>query len=216
MSGLWHAAIHHSAAAAEAHWVVMQLCRAAGGLSVSATAVQQRPSWETHAPVPWSLVLWAFSKHHRLDWYHPASHYSATQIQFGFQIQSSGLNYLHTVYSYSIVNIQIIKLRCGHICHLLAKFQNRNSVIPSEINTIRRFGWGWFCSSSDWPGEFTMLTNRKLHGLKVTSVWAVLNASLHYWQCLFNGTCLLLTSLKTFKNIRVWSDFTLIWYESGL
>ncbi len=163
-------------------------CSSAGQQGVLACQHLQsnrdRAEKPTHRSVPWSLVLWAFFKHHRLDWDHPASHYSATQIQFGFQIQSSGLNYLHTVYSYSIVKIQIIKLRCGHICHWLAKFLNRNSVIPNEINTIRRFGWGWFCSSSDWPGEFTMLTNRKLHGLKVTSVWAVLNASLHYWQCL--------------------------------
>lgn len=42
MSGLWRAAIHHNAAAAAEAWVVMQLCWATGGLSVSAPAVRQR------------------------------------------------------------------------------------------------------------------------------------------------------------------------------
>lgn len=39
---------------------------------------------------------------------------------------------------------------------------------------------GSSCSS-----EHVMLTNRRLLGLKVTSVWAVLDTFLHYWQWTF-------------------------------
>ncbi len=66
-------------------------CSSAGPQGVLACQHLQSRDWAekpVHRSVPWSLVLWAFSKHHRLDWDHPASHYSATQIQFGFQIQS--------------------------------------------------------------------------------------------------------------------------------
>ncbi len=77
-------------------------CSSAGQQGVLACQHLQsnrdRAEKPTHRSVPWSLVLWAFFKHHRLDWDHPASHYSATQIQFGFQIQSWGLNYLHYIF----------------------------------------------------------------------------------------------------------------------
>lgn len=40
----------------------------------------------------------------------------------------------------------------------------------------------YFATCSNWSCEFATLTNRKLLGLKVTSVWIVLHTSLHYWQ----------------------------------
>lgn len=62
-----------------------------------------------------------------------------------------------------------------------------------SFTQVRKSSPSRFCSCSSWSREFAMLTNRKLLCLKVTTVWAVLYTSLHYWQkdcfCPFTQNC---------------------------
>ncbi len=56
----------------------------------------------------------------------------------------------------------------------------------TEIHTISNFTWNWriypdFTTVSHWSRDFVM-NNRKLLGLKGTSVWAELHTLPHYWQ----------------------------------
>ncbi len=56
----------------------------------------------------------------------------------------------------------------------------------TEIHTISNFTWNWriypdFTTVSHWSRDFVM-NNRKLLGLKGTSVWAELHTLPQYWQ----------------------------------
>lgn len=183
---------------------------------------RDRAEKPVHHSVPWSLVLWAFSKHHWLDWDHPAPHYSPTQIQFGFQIRSWELNYLHCIYTQCIV-LSICKVsiwRCGHIYHWLAKFQKRNPVITKEIHTIRRFMWG---QKKFTTQILSKLVRRIYHADQQRSSWFESDFCASSALCIFT---LLTIDNGAFLHVNFTLDIPKywefdqtshwIWYESGL
>ncbi len=77
-------------------------------------------------------------------------------------------------------------LTCGHIYQCLTNF-----CILIWIHVIWYFVWGGIFPHTGLATvqighiDFTALTNRKLLSLKISSVWAVLHTSLHYWQYMY-------------------------------
>lgn len=77
---------------------------------------------------------------------------------------------------------------------LFGEFTQQNLVISTGIHVIWNFAWGWkisfhrFHIRFGWLWEFAALTKRKLLGLTITSVWAVLH-TFHNWQFLTAKFC---------------------------
>lgn len=118
----------------------------------------------------------------------------------------------------------------GHIYCCSMKLHGQNPPISRGICTFGNFVWGWKRPKANFAHVDHMNLQRwptwKLICLKVTSVWAVVFTSLHYWQLKMDFVCRLHFNeislmWQQYKKrhkctLLMWRKMYLYWFFTGI